>query len=177
MLLSELNLFILSPSYRRSVTFHSNIIKYLQYINIGITWVANDGCEAYMSNICRSLFAAVYNFNWTGWVTHALACQLGSSGYAHLLAPLSLVPLLKLKHSPSAGKLSRVDKKLFVAMVQIFWDWRLENREHKNDFLRFLTPGAFTTGFSQSQQMKRISFCRNTLERFPMVLCKISVPK
>lgn len=81
--------------------FHSNIIMYLQYINIGITWLANYGCEAYMSNICKSLFAAVYNFNSTGSVTHALACKLGNSlglWYAHLLDTLSLVPLLQLNY-------------------------------------------------------------------------------
>lgn len=106
--------------------FRSNIIMYLEYINIGITWLANYGCEAYMSNICKSLFAAVYNFNSTGSVTRALACKFGNSvglWYVHLLVRLSLVPLLQMKLIPSyQAKNSKVYKNFFVAMVQVSSD-------------------------------------------------------
>lgn len=108
---------MLSLGCTGNIIFRSNIITYLQYINIGVTWLANYGCEAYMSNICKSLFAAVYNFNSTGSVTHALACKFGSSvglWYAHLLVPLSLVPLLQMKLILNyQGKNSKVYKNFF----------------------------------------------------------------
>lgn len=117
---------MLSLGCTGNIIFRSNIITYLQYINIGVTWLANYGCEAYMSNICKSLFAAVYNFNSTGSVTRALACKLGNSvglWYAHLLVPLSLVPLLQMKLILNyQAKTSKVYKNFFVAMVQIYSD-------------------------------------------------------
>lgn len=161
--------------------FHSNIIMYLQYINIGITWLANYGCEAYMSNICKSLFAAVYNFNSTGSVTHALARKFGNSvglWYDHLLVHLSLVPLLQMKLILIyQAKNIKVYKNFFFAMVQIYLDKRLENRDQKKYFLRFLGPSPLTTDLGWSQQVRRVSVCRNTLEQFPIVLCKLCVSK
>lgn len=106
--------------------FCSNIIMYLQYINIGITWLATYGCEVYVSNICKRLFTAGYSFNSTGSVTRALARKFGNSvglGYAHLLLPLGLGSLLQIELLLSYQAYnSKVYKNFFLAMVQIYSD-------------------------------------------------------
>lgn len=100
LLLSDLILFILSLSYKGDIMYCSNVIMYLQHINISITWLANYGCEACMSNICKSLFAAVYNFSSTCSVTHRPGSKSGSSvclWYAYLPVLQGLILLIQMK--------------------------------------------------------------------------------